>query len=96
MSPVEMRAFNAGVLAVFNIALQASASARSLPWKPAREGAADALAELADAGRALLISDGRKGDSEPAGAPLTPWPIKGEGAAAVGQPLQLQDERQCP
>lgn len=52
----EISAVNAGVRAVLDAARQTAQALRDEPgWKPTREGAADALDELAVAGEALLI-----------------------------------------
>lgn len=70
MSPSEISAYNVGVLAVLEIAATTAKTIRSQSWKPTREGAAGALAELAEAGRALLI-DPEPGD-EKYGSPPAP------------------------
>ena len=60
MTRSEVEAFNAGVLAVLDVAARCADGLASEAWKPAKEGAADALRELADAGIGLLrpVKDG--------------------------------------
>ncbi|MGB7097526.1 MAG: hypothetical protein WBD95_01995 [Xanthobacteraceae bacterium] len=58
MTGAEIVAFNAGVRAALDAARQTAQALRDKPgWKPTREGAADALDELAITGSALLIDD---------------------------------------
>ena len=58
-----VEAFNAGVRAVLDIAVAAATKTRAMQWKPGREGAADALEELAEAGRMLLQDSAKAADS---------------------------------
>ena len=71
MTLAEIRAYNGGVHAVLDIASRAAASLRAESgWKPTREGAADALDELAESGKALLLDD----PDAPLGALAAPSP----------------------
>ena len=92
MTPSEVRAYNAGVLAVLEIASTTAQTIRSQPWKPTREGATGALAELAEAGRALLIdgggpTDGKSGlPAAPIGPNDKPSGLKGPATSATAIP----------
>jgi hypothetical protein len=95
MNPSEIRAYNAGVLAVLDIARVAAESIGTEPWKPTRGGAAGALEELAKAGRALLINDGGP-DGEAGGVvePASPNgdpPSHGSSASAIAKPDAERD-----
>ncbi|MGB7100805.1 MAG: hypothetical protein WBD95_18840 [Xanthobacteraceae bacterium] len=59
-----VEAFNAGVRAVLDIAAAAATKTRRMQWKPGREGAADALEELAEAGKMLLHEPGEVGQPD--------------------------------
>ena len=77
MTQSEIDAYNAGVMAVLNVAAATAATASAIGnergWKPTREGAAEALKGLAESGRALLIGDASTdGESGPTPSPVVP------------------------
>lgn len=59
-------AFNYGVQAVLDIAAAVAQRMRADRWRPGKEGAADALDELAVAGRMLLRDSGKAADGRDA------------------------------
>jgi len=73
VNAAEISAYNTGIAAVLDIARAVEARMRSMPWKPGREGAADALDELVVAGAALMLQDPRSPPA-PLLAELSPPP----------------------
>lgn len=79
MTHIEAAAYNAGVLAVLDLARQSAQAIARRSRRPLYEGfAAEALDELAEAGRALLIQAGH--DEGPA-AHSVPSPTEPKGNA---------------
>lgn len=65
MTPAEIQAYNEGVRAVLDIARRAAAAIASTSRRRVHEDfAIAALAELADVGRGLLMTDGNRNDLE--------------------------------
>ncbi len=84
MTKGETAAYNSGIEAVLDIARRSAAILRAAPWRPAREGGADALDELAHAGEALLLPDP---DAPPPAIGVRPTPgprSPNAGAGAYG------------